>query len=197
MNILLFGGFLGSGKTSVILQTARYIVENKNETVAIIENEIGETGIDDKVMAVEGLVVKGIFAGCVCCQIIGDLLRAINEIHASVRPGWLIIEATGLAVPGRIMELIQKYCRYYEFLKTIVVADAGRWEELYEVTGSFVVSQVESGDVVLINKVYLIDDSRCKSLAEEMKRFNGRAEIILTKASGDIPVTTLQEMLQL
>ena len=172
MNILLFGGFLGSGKTSLILQTARYIVENKKETVAIVENEIGEIGIDDKVLASEGLVVRGIFAGCVCCQITGDLLQAINEIHSTVQPDWLIIEATGLAVPGNIVVLIKKYCRCYEFLKTIVVVDSDRWEELYEVTENLVISQVKAGDVVLINKIDLIDDIKCKDLIDEMKRFN-------------------------
>lgn len=197
MNILLFGGFLGSGKTSVILHTARYIVENKKETVAIVENEIGEIGIDDKVLSAEGLVVRGIFAGCVCCQITGDLLKAINEINAIVKPQWLIIEATGLAVPGNIVELIKKYCRCHDFLKTIVVVDADRWEELHEVTEDLVVSQVRAGDVVLLNKMDLIDDNRCKDLVSEMKRFNGRADIHLTRGNGDLPITTLQEMLKL
>lgn len=197
MNILLFGGFLGSGKTSLILQVAKYIVENNKETVAIIENEIGEIGIDDQVLAVEGLVVRGIFAGCVCCQISGDLVQAINEIHATVQPNWLIIETTGLAVPGKIVELIQKYCHCYDFLKTIVVVDAGRWEELYEVTENLVVSQVRAGDFLLLNKVDLIDAGKCQALIEEMKRFNDRAGIHLTMAAGDISVSTLQEMLKL
>lgn len=187
MNILLFGGFLGSGKTSLILQTARYIVEN----------EMGEIGIDDIVLAAEGLVVRGIFAGCVCCQITGDLLQAINEMHSTIQPDWLIIEATGLAVPGNILALIKKYCRCYEFLKTIVVVDADRWEELYEVTENLVVSQVKAGDVVLINKIDLIDDSKCKDLIDEMKRFNDRAGIHLTKGNGDISDTAWQEIFKL
>lgn len=140
MNILLFGGFLGAGKTSLILQAARFIVENKKGTVAVIENEIGETGIDDKVLAAAGLVVRGIFAGCVCCQITGDLINAVNEIYASIRPDWLVIEATGLAVPARIVELIRQYCRCYDSLKTIIVVDACRWEELEEVVGSLLAS---------------------------------------------------------
>lgn len=197
MNILLFGGFLGSGKTSLILQAAKYIVQTKKETVAIVENEIGETGIDDQVIAAQGLVVKGIFAGCVCCQITGDLLLAINEIHATVQPDWLIIETTGLAVPGNVVELIHKYCQCYEFLKTIVVVDAGRWEELYEVIENLVVSQVQAGDAVLVNKVDLVDENTSKALVEEMRRFNDRAAIYLTNASGDIPGTMLQEMLKL
>ena len=51
MKVLIFGGFLGSGKTTCLMQLARYVVENsrsdKEIKVMILENEIGEVGIDD------------------------------------------------------------------------------------------------------------------------------------------------------
>lgn len=180
----------------MILQAARYIAENKRGTVAVIENEIGETGIDDKVLAAAGLVVRGIFAGCVCCQVTGDLINAVNEIYASIRPDWLVIEATGLAVPARIAEPVRRYCRCYDSLKTIVVVDAGRWEELSAVVGSLIASQVESGDAVVINKVDLADGSAAlAAIIEEVRRLNEGAEIYLTSAAGNVPGGMLQEMI--
>lgn len=195
MKILLFGGFLGSGKTSVILQTAKYLVQNK-QTVAIVENEIGEVGIDDKVIAAQGLSVRGIFAGCVCCQITGDLVQAINEIHDSVKPDWLIIETTGLAIPSNIVDVIEKYCHCYESLKTLVLVDAERWAELYEVTENFVVSQVRAADCLLINKIDLIDEDSYRTLHQEMERFNNRAGIYPVNAAKDIPETIFREMVK-
>ena len=51
MKILLVGGFLGSGKTSFILQLAHYMVEKMGiANIAVLENEIGELSIDDKLI---------------------------------------------------------------------------------------------------------------------------------------------------
>lgn len=196
MNILLFGGFLGSGKTSVVLQTAKYLVGNKQK-VAIVENEIGEVGIDDKVIAAQGLAVKGIYAGCVCCQISGDLVLAIREIHQTVDPDWLIIETTGLAVPSKVVEFLQKYCDCYDELRTIVLVDAERWEELYEVTEDFVVSQVKSADTLIISKIDLIDDSYQNFLVELMKQINSKATALFINAAQEIPGKILQKLVEL
>ncbi|WP_050739742.1 GTP-binding protein [Acetobacterium bakii] len=65
MKILILGGFLGSGKTTVLLQLARFLVEqssNHNQTrVAIIENEIGQVEIDDKMLRGNGYEIRDIF----------------------------------------------------------------------------------------------------------------------------------------
>ena len=147
MRILLFGGFLGSGKTTTILQVAKHITEKLQETVALIENEIGEAGIDDKLLSDSGLQVKPLFGGCVCCQISSDLISAIGEIHDTINPDWLVIEMTGLAVPGKIAKLINEYCTYYTSFKTVTLVDMGRWVELKEVLGPLVTGQVEQTDL--------------------------------------------------
>ncbi len=70
MNFLIIGGFLGSGKTSLLLQLASYMREKLGiEKTVILENEIGEVGIDDRVLSGAGCNVRSIFAGCVCCTI--------------------------------------------------------------------------------------------------------------------------------
>lgn len=194
MNILLFNGFLGSGKTSVIMQLAKHLVWNEKKTVAIIENEIGETGIDDKLIAAQGLEVKGVFAGCVCCQISGELLEAIKEIHESVNPDWLIIEATGLARPEKITEQITMFCKCYDALKTITLVDASRWVELYEVVEPLLTAQVLGGDYILINKVDLLQEEDLDGLLDEIKGINNKACLKLLSATEEIDKAALQEM---
>ncbi|HBG23245.1 MAG TPA: cobalamin biosynthesis protein P47K, partial [Peptococcaceae bacterium] len=54
MNIILTGGFLGSGKTTFIRQLARFMVKQKGKNVVIIENEAGEVSIDDKLLSLDG-----------------------------------------------------------------------------------------------------------------------------------------------
>lgn len=77
MNVLLFGGFVGSGKTSLILSLAKYILATKvgetategisdgKPSLVIIENEVGETSIDDKILKAQGLRVRELFSGCI------------------------------------------------------------------------------------------------------------------------------------
>ena len=197
MNILLFGGFFGSGKTSVILQLARFLVESRHDTVAIIENEIGETGIDDKMIAQHGLRVTGVFAGCVCCQITGELLTAINEIHTEVNPDWLIIETTGLAVPSKVVDLLTKYCKCFDSLKTLVLVDVSRWSELKEVAEPLVLSQLQAADVILVNKVDLVDEITVQEMEKEYCQLNSEARIVLLNAAKDIAGTKLRDMVQL
>ena len=113
MRIIILGGFLGSGKTSVLLQLARHLVKRERATsggvkVAIIENEVGDVGIDDKVLVNEGFSVKNLFAGCACCSLAGELVYSIRMIQKELNPEWLIIEATGIAHPGSMRETIKK-----------------------------------------------------------------------------------------
>ncbi len=132
MKILTLGGFLGSGKTSILLQLAHYIVDNslksKKNIVAIIENEIGQVGIDDKVLKEKGYNVKDIFSGCVCCSLSGELIAGIQKIHKETDPEWIIIEATGVAMPSNISEVIHKNLNIKPRLITLV--DASRWKKI-------------------------------------------------------------------
>ncbi|WP_371381120.1 GTP-binding protein [Sporomusa aerivorans] len=195
MHILLFGGFLGSGKTTTILQIARYITENKQETVALIENEIGEAGVDDQLFADSGLQVRPLFGGCVCCQITSDLITAVREIHETIKPDWLIIEMTGLAIPGNIAKLINEYCSFYTGFKTITLVDMGRWLELKEVLGPLVTGQVEKTNLVLINKADIAGSDRLE-ITRDIKEIVGEVPILVASAAGKLPAEVIEEVIR-
>ena len=100
MRLLLFAGFLGSGKTTLIISIARQATE-AGRRLCVIVNEIGEVGIDGEVLRVGDLEVKEITAGCICCQIGVDLVRTLRELEEGFRPDLVIIEASGIATPHR------------------------------------------------------------------------------------------------
>ncbi len=196
MRILLFGGFLGSGKTSVILQLARQITASGQETVAIIENEIGEAGIDDKLLSAGGFTVKPLFGGCVCCQITSDLVSAVDEIARTLTPDWLIIEMTGLAVPGNVAKLIRRYDVSGSKCKTITIVDAGRWAELKEVLEPLVVSQVQESNLVIVNKADIAGADIEKTVAD-VRMIAGQATILTASAAEQLPPELLEEVINL
>jgi G3E family GTPase len=149
MEVLLITGFLGAGKTTLIrhLLSSEFSAEAK---VAVIVNEVGEIGIDGAVIdRQEGrdVDVMELTSGCICCTIKTDFFKAVQEIHKTLKPSHLIVEATGIAQPGDMFDILcQAPVSEFSRLKSVVtVVDAGFFEAR-EVLGTFYdnIDQVDS-----------------------------------------------------
>ena len=198
MNILLFGGFLGSGKTSIILQVARQLlktIEKGSSTrqskdgkpsLVIIENEVGETGIDDKILKAEGLNVRDLFAGCICCTLNAELTICLNEIQEEFSPKWVIIETTGIAFPDKIVETITKYGKGIDRIKVIVVADAERWDELTTVMPGLIEGQIAKADIILLNKIDCLEPVEVSAVEASVRRMNSSALFYAISAHDEV-----------
>ena len=178
MKILLLSGFLGSGKTSALLQLASYLVRTSTKdgtSVMIIENEIGEVGVDDKVLKAQGLQVKELFAGCPCCPGGAGPGAGIRTIRDTVGPDWIIIEATGVAYPRQIKESVEACFRIP--VKILALADAKRWKRLHAYMAQLIEGQVDAADCILLNKVDLVEEAEADAIVEELRRYNPTAAI--------------------
>ncbi len=187
MRVILFVGFLGSGKTSLMLPLARYLVERREggdgrTPVVIIENEVGDVSVDDAVLRREGLPVRELFGGCICCQLTADLTSCINDIHAEIDPHWVLIEATGLGTPQPIVSTIDRYGKGVERVTTLAVIDAERWSELIVVVEPLVTKQVTGADVVAVNKTDLVDADTLEEVARGVAALNERAKVVRLSA---------------
>lgn len=108
MRLLIFSGFLGSGKTTLIVALAKRLAIAGHKTCFIV-NEVGEVGIDQAVMRDDDLDVWEITAGCICCQLGLDLVATLQEISERYRPAVVIIEASGVATPSGILDALTHY----------------------------------------------------------------------------------------
>lgn len=151
MQILIVGGFLGSGKTTLI-RSILEALDAEGATAALIENEIGEVGIDDVVLQQGELVVKPLFGGCVCCEITGNLITTVQQIQKEINPDWVIVEMTGLALMDSIRESIEKYLDEDLPVHTVSVLDTARWEKLHLALSQIIENQIKGADVVVLNK---------------------------------------------
>jgi G3E family GTPase len=180
MKLVIFGGFLGSGKTSLILSLARFLAgagEQDQPQLVILENEIGEVGIDSEVLQSGGFSVRELFAGCICCTLSADLVTTLHELQEQVRPRWVIFEPTGLAHPRRILDTVNQYAKGVEGIRVVSVVDAERWEELMAFSPVLIEGQVSTGDLVLVNKCDLVDPAQLTRVREQVRAVNPRAEI--------------------
>lgn len=199
MNLIIFGGFLGSGKTSLILSLAHFLVqkESTNKTnLVIIENEVGEIGIDDKVLKSDGFSVKELFSGCICCQLTSDLITTLNDIQENVNPKWVIIETTGLAYPGKILGSLNKYGKRIESIRTVTVVDVERFEELIEIAPVLIENQVFEGDNILINKIDLVTEQEIRLVESSVKKINERAAVYKVSANSEIKGSIWEEVVK-
>jgi G3E family GTPase len=189
---VVLGGFLGSGKTTVLLSLAKHITNRfpaaangSGLVLAIIENEIGDIGIDNLVLESAAYRVTSLFSGCVCCSLAGDLTRCVNDIAEKYRPQYMVIEATGLAYPDSIVDTIRKYSPLCDQVISVVLADAERWDEIMEALDLLISRQLRGADVILLNKTDLILPKKRDHILGELASLNQNARRFAVSARND------------
>jgi G3E family GTPase len=176
-DILLFSGFLGSGKTTLIMALARELAAQGRKT-AFIVNEVGEVGVDQSVMRDGGLEVFELTAGCICCQIGADLIKTVKMLTDEHHPQTIIVEASGVATPVGVLEAFD----YYRGaplgrVRSIGVLDPTRLEALLEVMTPLVESQISEVDEIVIAKVDECDEVEIRRALETATRLNPDAGV--------------------
>jgi len=175
MKVIILGGFLGSGKTSVLLQLAEFLVsrslkEAVTTPVVIVENEIGGAGVDNLLLENQGLTVKNLFAGCACCTSSAQLEDTVSFLKNEYNPKWIIIEATGLAYPDKIKHTVEAAFGVETGIITLV--DATRWFRLIAAMEPFVSGQLENAGGVLVNKIDCVDENCVAEVIKSLKTYN-------------------------
>jgi G3E family GTPase len=174
--ITLVTGPLGSGKTTLL----RHILAAKPAKIAIVMNEFGEIAIDTKVVEGKNVRIAELGGGCVCCSLLGEFEAAVNEIIEKVAPEMIIVETTGLAEPEalvfNILEALPQ-CRLDGVISVIDADALIRFPELGHTTRL----QIEGADILLLNKIDLIDLEQIEPLEAKLRDINSTAAIIRTE----------------
>lgn len=188
MKVIILGGFLGSGKTSVVLQLAKHVIgdDSENRTkVVILENEIGEVSIDDKILQNSGYEVANLFSGCVCCTMAGELVLGLHNIIRDFNPELIIMEATGVAYPDNIRKTINLSLPDLDCSITCVT-DAKRWLRLLRPMEMLLEGQLDSAEVILINKIDKVDQDTLAMVENSIRTFNHNAQFFNISAAQTI-----------
>jgi G3E family GTPase len=181
VNVLCIAGFLGSGKTTILLEVARTLTKG-GARVAVIENEIGEVGIDGGYVREQGLPVRELFGGCICCTLQVGLVETLGAVREAYDPDWVIIEPTGLAAPGDILGLVVDHVDDLDVVRVLTVVDAERWPMLLEVVEPLITSQLASADVVAVNKTDVVGGEALATVIEDVRALAGDAEVLPVSA---------------
>lgn len=184
IDVYLFSGFLGSGKTSLLLNVIKELKE-ANKKPAVFMNEFGDLPIDSK--AVEGEVpLKELLDGCICCsgaekteaQLQGLLIEN-EDIDV------ILIETTGAAHPVEALDAVYSplFADRLQVKGIITVVDSKLWlnrDTLSPRIRALFMEQIKHAHILLANKSDLISEDELATVTMELSQFNPSAPIIQT-----------------
>jgi len=195
MNLLLISGFLGSGKTTLLLQIARHLSADSRK-IAIIENEVGQIGIDGQYLRREGMDVQELFGGCVCCTLSVNLVTTLEKLNRLVHPDTVILEASGVALPGDIVPVVRQYASMVDETQVLLLVDAHRYEMLLEVMNPMMTAHIDAADLVVINKIDDVEESKIDHIRKSVQSLNGKARVVALSAEKGINLVALMRELR-
>jgi G3E family GTPase len=189
MKVLILGGFLGSGKTTALMGLARYLTEasasEREMKVVILENEVGEVGIDDAYLRGGGLTVNNLFSGCACCTVSGEFVTAVSRIRTKLDPEWIVIETTGVAYPASMRENLKNALGIDSLI--CILVDASRWSRLFTPLRGLLRDQLDGADTVLVNKVDIAGEEKIAKVEEDILGLEPKSEILKISAVEGVP----------
>lgn len=178
MKVMIIGGFLGSGKTTTLLNLGKHM-SGLGHRIAIIVNEIGEIGVDGDTISSSGVVTKELTSGCICCTLKYDMKYTLKKLQEDFKPDVVIIEPTGIAFPKQIRdELAQMDLPDTSFAPVVHLVDASRFNTEVQQIPVFITTQIKDADVLCINKIDITGAEQIASVNDFLRELNPDAEIL-------------------
>jgi G3E family GTPase len=190
--VTVITGFLGSGKTTLL----NHILKGKDHgmKIAVIENEFGEVGVDDallrtnKLQGAEEIVEMN--NGCICCTVRGDLIKMLGKLKDR-QLDLVLIETTGLADPAPVAQTFfvdEQVSAYYVLDSIVTIVDCKHIDlhlddKKEDGVENEAVEQIAFADVVLLNKIDLVDRKVVDNVRKRIQGINSQVEIIETVQS--------------
>ncbi|MGV7241935.1 CobW family GTP-binding protein [Caballeronia sp. M23-90] len=175
--VTVISGFLGAGKTTLVNHLMQ---QHTGGRIGVVVNEFGEVGIDGQLIVAEEEALIEINNGCVCCTVRADLVASVKELLARSHAGIerLIVETSGLADPAPVLQtfLADPDLREAVELESVVtVVDGHHFGQ--QLNDEIVREQVAFADVIVINKIDLIDQLALQQLKLQIRALNPTASI--------------------
>ena len=177
--VLIVGGFLGSGKTSLL----REMLDGEPDT-AVIVNEFGAVGLDHELLRAVEERVELVGGGCACCTRREDLVGVLRELiddrdRGRAALGRVVIETSGLADPAPIVFTITNdpmLRHHFDVERLLVTVDAVNCTTQLA-THPEAAKQVLVADELVITKVDLVEPEQTAAVASSLRALNPAAAI--------------------
>ena len=162
----IISGFLGAGKTTFIKKLLKEAIAG--EKVVLIENEFGEIGIDGGFLKDSGIEIREMNSGCICCSLVGDFGRSLNEVLTKYTPDRVIIEPSGV---GKLSDVMKAVCDVAGEIDVVLngsvtVVDAQKCKMYMKNFGEFFNNQIESAGTIVLSRTDVADADKVAKAVE-------------------------------
>ncbi|KAF2263634.1 CobW domain-containing protein [Lojkania enalia] len=165
--ITIITGFLGSGKTTLILNLIPQLP--KTYKLALLKNEFGDVAVDSQLATSQAISgVQELLNGCICCNLVGQLSDALETLANDVVPDRIVIETSGSAFPATLaMEVnrVSQSTGRYVLDGVMSVIDVENWKG-YEDTSMTAKIQARYTDLIVLNKWELASERRLEDVED-------------------------------
>lgn len=185
--VVLIGGFLGTGKTTLINKIAQQLMSEKKK-IGIITNDQGQLLVDTEFIKVRGINVEEVPGGCFCCNF-NKLIDNADRLIGNVDPDYIVAEPVGSCtdlIATVALPLKRYHGERFSTAPLIVLIDGPKMMDSAfdrNTLGGYLRShQAEEAEVLVLTKTDLLGDDDIKQLVSELKKMNPGAEIIIYSA---------------
>ena len=176
----IISGFLGAGKTTFIKKMIDEAF--KGEQIVLIENEFGEVGIDGGFLKDYGIEITEMNSGCICCSLVGDFGKNLNEVITKYHPDRILIEPSGVGKLSDVMKSVIDIEKEQDVkLNALVtVVNALKASKQMKAFGEFFNNQIEYATTVILSRSQNATPEQLEFCVNQIQKLNPNAAIITT-----------------
>ena len=175
----IYSGFLGAGKTTLIKKMISEAY--KGQRLVLIENEFGEIGIDGGFLQDAGINITEMNSGCICCSLVGDFGKALQQVIDQYDPDRILIEPSGVGKLSDVIGAVNKVTGENVTLGyTVAVVDAGKVKVYMKNFGEFYNNQVETASTIILSRTDSIPQAKLDTAVAMLREHNAAATIVTT-----------------
>ena len=176
----IISGFLGAGKTTFIKKMIDEAF--KGEQIVLIENEFGEVGIDGGFLKDAGIQITEMNSGCICCSLVGDFGKNLNEVITKYHPDRILIEPSGVGKLSDVMKSVIDIEKEQDVkLNALVtVINALKASKQMKAFGEFFNNQIEYATTVILSRSQNATPEQLEFCVKQIQKLNPNAAIITT-----------------
>ncbi len=176
----IISGFLGAGKTTFIKKLLEEAISG--EQVVLIENEFGQIGIDGGFLKDAGIEIREMNSGCICCSLVGDFGKSLEEVLTKYKPDRVIIEPSGVGKLSDVMKAVRDVAGTVdvELNSAVTIVDASKCKMYMKNFGEFFNNQVEYAGTIVLSRTDVLDAGKVQKAVELIREHNQTATIVTT-----------------